>query len=408
MKDFWVQAFRQLKADSLRTLLSLLGVSIGIFSIVVALTLVDSLQTTVRDSFAAYGSDVLFVEREPLEPDLNEDGEFRWWAYANRPPVTWREYRYLAEAGAEAADGVSAPAPPFSRIAFAAYGMSAVGVAGDWTLLVPQALAAGRGFTPRETAAGVPVAIIGAEVDASVGDPLWMDGTRYEVVGKFSKAGLTTVSPVDIDHARLVPYRTLRSPVLRSSIVLSAADEATVRALMRTVRRLPPGSPDNFSLNRLSFLLEEMNEIFRLVSRLGWIIGLFSLLVGGIGIANMLYVSVEERKPQIGICRALGAKRQVIVREFLGEAVALSLLGALGGIALAGGAIAAVKLAVALRATAAATAISAAGGSALPLFLSLRSVAAGLAVALFLGLLFGVAPARSAARLRPVEAISGK
>jgi len=390
MNDFWRQAFRQLKADRLRTLLSLLGVSVGIFSILAALVLVDSLQATVRESFAAYGSDVLFVEREPLEPDLNEDGVFRWWAYAGRPPVTWREYRYLEEQGAE---GV-----PFARIAFAAYGRDAVGVDGDWPLLVPQPLAAGRGFTPREAAGGAPFALVGAEVDAKVGDILWIEGGRYEVIGVFAKAGMTTVSPVDVDHVQLVPCRTMRGQVLRSSIVLSGADEAAVRSLLRTVRRLPPGAPDDFSFNRLSFLLDEMNEIFTLVSRLGWIIGLFSLLVGGIGIANMLYVSVEERKPQIGICRALGAKRAVIVREFLSEAVALSFLGALGGIFLAAAGIAAARLAMAGDA--------ASGG--LPLFLSLRSILTGLAVALALGLLFGAAPARTAARLTPVEAISRK
>ena len=384
MNDFWMQAFRQLKADRLRTLLSLLGVSVGIFSILAALTLIDSLRATVRDSFEAYGSDVLFVEREPLEPDLNEDGVFRWWIYAGRPPVTWREYRYLEERS----DGA------FSKIAYAAYGRDAVGVAGDWPLLVPQPLAAGRGFTSRETGQGAPFALVGADVDAAVGDILWIEGARYEVIGVFAKAGMTTVSPVDIDHVRLIPCRTMHGPVLRSSIALAGADESVVRSLLRTVRRLPPGAPDDFSFNRLSFLLDEMNEIFTLVSRLGWIIGLFSLLVGGIGIANMLYVSVEERKPQIGICRALGAKRTVIVREFLSEAVALSLLGALGGIFLAAAGIAVARLAMA--------------GGGLPLFLSLRTILTGLAVALALGLLFGAAPARTAARLTPVEAISGK
>lgn len=383
MNDFWMQAFRQLKADRLRSLLSLLGVSVGIFSILASLTLIDSLRATVRDSFEAYGSDVLFVEREPLEPDLNEDGVFRWWVYAGRPPVTWREYRYLEER----CDGA------FSKIAYAAYGRDAVGVAGEWSLLVPQPLAAGRGFTSRETDQGAPFALVGADVDATVGDILWIEGARYEVIGVFAKAGMTTVSPVDIDHVRLIPCRTMHGPVLRSSIVLSEADESLVRSLLRTVRRLPPGAPDDFSFNRLSFLLDEMNEIFTLVSRLGWIIGLFSLLVGGIGIANMLYVSVEERKPQIGICRALGAKRAVIVREFLSEAVALSLLGALGGIFLAAAGIAAARLAMA--------------GGGLPLVLSLRAILTGLAVALALGLLFGASPARTAARLTPVEAICG-
>ena len=119
MNDFWTQAFRQLKADRFRTLLSLLGVAIGIFSIVAALTLVDSVQTSVREGFSAFGSDLLFIDREPLEPDLNEDGVFRWWEYATRPSLTWREYQYVKERG----DGKA-----FDQIAFAAYGQETVGV----------------------------------------------------------------------------------------------------------------------------------------------------------------------------------------------------------------------------------------------------------------------------------------
>lgn len=385
MHDFLAQAFRELKADRFRTLLSLLGVAIGIFSIVAALTLVDSMQAVVREGFDAYGGDLLFVDREPLEPDLNEDGVFRWWAYASRPPVTWREYRFLRERG-EAGDS-----RVFSRMAFAAYGRDAVGVAGDWMLLVPQALAAGRGFSAAEVEAGAAVTVVGAEVDAKCGGALWIDGARYEVIGVFEKAGAGTVSPVDVDRVRLVPYRMMRGPELRSSILLADADEAKVRSLMRACRRLRPDEADDFALNRLSFLLDEMNEIFALVSRMGWIIGLFSLLVGGIGIANMLYVSVEERRSQIGICRALGAPRRIIVRQFLGESAVLSLLGGEAGVVLAAVAVLLAKQWVAI-----------------PLVLSLRSTFSGLGISLVIGLLFGVAPARSAARLAPVEAIAAK
>ena len=395
MRELLAQAFGELKADRFRTLLSLLGVAIGIFSIVAALTLVDSMQAVVREGFEAYGGDLLFVDREPLEPDLNEDGVFRWWAYASQPPVSWREYRFLKERGG-AADGRA-----FSKIAYAAYGRDVVGVAGDWTLLVPQALAAGRGFTAAEVEAGAAVTVVGTEVDAKCGGALWIEGVRYEVIGVFEKAGAGTVSPVDVDRVRLVPYRTMRGPALRSSILLADADVAKVRGMMRACRRLRPDEADDFALNRLSFLLDEMNEIFALVSRMGWIIGLFSLLVGGIGIANMLYVSVEERRSQIGICRALGAPRRVIIRQFLGESAVLSALGGLAGIALAGLAILAVKGWATVQGA------SGTGGS-LPLVLSLRAILSGLGISLVIGLLFGVAPARSAAHLTPVEAIAAK
>ena len=388
MNDFWTQAFRQLKADRFRTLLSLLGVAIGIFSIVAALTLVDSVQTSVREGFSAFGSDLLFIDREPLEPDLNEDGVFRWWEYATRPSVTWREYQYVKERG----DGTA-----FDQIAFAAYGPETVGVDGNWSLLVPQSLAQGRYFTQRELEEGLPVVIVGSAVEATggrkitCGDPLWLEGKRYEVIGVFAKAGLTTVSPVDVDEVRLVSYKSQRQAPLRSSIVVSGANPERIRTIIREYRRLSPGQEDNFALNRLSFLLDEMNEIFAMLSKLGWIIGIFSLLVGGFGIANMLYVSVEERKPQIGICRALGAKRRRIEREFLGEATILSLMGGSAGIAL----VEILMLTYRLS-----------GKMTLPLSLSPRAIITGLIVAIIIGLIFGVAPARHAAKLHPVEAIT--
>lgn len=388
MNDFWTQAFRQLKADRFRTLLSLLGVAIGIFSIVAALTLVDSVQTSVREGFSAFGSDLLFIDREPFEPDLNEDGVFRWWEYATRPSVTWREYQYLKERG----DGTA-----FDQIAFAAYGPETVGVDGNWSLLVPQSLAQGRYFTQRELEEGLPVVIVGSAVEATggrkiiCGDPLWLEGKRYEVIGVFAKAGLTTVSPVDVDKVRLVSNKSQRQAPLRSSIVVSGANPERIRTIIREYRRLSPGQEDNFALNRLSFLLDEMNEIFAILSKLGWIIGIFSLLVGGFGIANMLYVSVEERKPQIGICRALGAKRRRIEREFLGEATILSLLGGSAGITL----VEILMLTYRLS-----------GKMSLPLTLSPRAIITGLIVAIIIGLIFGVAPARHAAKLHPVEAIT--
>ena len=381
MNDSLAQAFRELKADRFRTLLSLSGIAVGIFSIVAALTLVDSLQHSLHEGFASFGNDLLFVEREPLEPDLNEDGEYRWWEYTARPPVTWREYRYLAEAGGDA----------YSQIAFVAYAPSAVGVAGDWRLLIQQSLSAGRGFTADELEEGLPLVLAGAETTAKVGDKLWLDGVRCEVIGIFEKAGLTTVCPVDIDHVRLIPYRALQGPVLRGSILLAGAEPEQIRQLMRSCRRLTPFQKDDFALNRISYLLDEMNKLFSMAAKLGWIIGFFSLLAGGFGMANMLYVSVEERRQQIGICRALGARRRTIERQFLEEAVLLSLLGAMAGIGL-------VVLLVMLQRRL--------PGSVLPLTLTVRTLLAGTGIALVLGLVFGTAPARTAARLSPVEAMT--
>lgn len=384
MNDYLAQAFRSLKADRFRTLLSLAGVAVGIFSIVAGLTLVEVLRRTLTDSFAACGSDLLFVEREPMEPDLNEDGVFRWWEYAARPPVTWEDYRYIA-----------VQPDAWTQIAFAAYGTETVGVAGDWQLLVNLPLAAGRRFSRQELESGAPVVMAGAETEARPGEAIWLDGHRYEVIGTFEKAGMMTVSPVDADRVYLVPFKPHRHTIQRGSILLAGADPEQIRRLMRESRRLSPLQQDDFALNRLSFLLEEIEDLLSLVARIGWIIGLFSMLAGGFGIANMLYVSVEERKAQIGICRALGARQRTVVAEFLGEAALLSLSGGSAGIML-------VQIVLL-----SAHAFSGAFAASLPLLLPFSAVAAGLGTALVLGLAFGVAPARMAAHLNPVEAIRG-
>lgn len=385
MNDYLAQVFSSLKADRFRTLLSLAGVAVGIFSIVAALTLVGVLQRTLADSFDSFGGDLLFVEREPLEPDLSEDGVFRWWEYASRPAVTWEDYRYLA-----------ARPTAYSQIAFVAYGPETVGVAGSWPLLINVPIAAGRSFSPKELENGLPVVLTGADTESRPGETLWLDGCRYEVIGVFEKAGMTTVCPVDVDKIRLVPFKPHRHPFLRGSILLSGADPVQVRAAMRERRRLSPLQRDDFSLNRLTFLRDEIDKLLAIAARLGWIIGLFSLLAGGFGIANMLYVSVEERKQEIGIRRAIGAGRRTIVGTFLGEAAVLSLAGGTAGTMLAQ------ILLLLLRLS---------GGrfaSLLPFVLPFPAVFSGLAAALLLGLLFGTAPARAAARLHPVEAMRGR
>lgn len=385
MNDYLAQVFSSLKADRFRTLLSLAGVAVGIFSIVAALTLVGVLQRTLADSFDSFGGDLLFVEREPLEPDLSEDGVFRWWEYASRPAVTWEDYRYLA----------ARPAA-YSQIAFVAYGPETVGVAGSWPLLINVPIAAGRSFSPKELENGLPVVLTGADTESRPGETLWLDGCRYEVIGVFEKAGMTTVCPVDVDKIRLVPFKPHRHPFLRGSILLSGADPVQVRAAMRERRRLSPLQRDDFSLNRLTFLRDEIDKLLAIAARLGWIIGLFSLLAGGFGIANMLYVSVEERKQEIGIRRAIGAGRRTIVGTFLGEAAVLSLAGGTAGTMLAQ------ILLLLLRLS---------GGrfaSLLPFVLPFPAVFSGLAAALLLGLLFGTAPARAAAHLHPVEAMRGR
>ena len=181
----------------------------------------------------------------------------------------------------------------------------------------------------------------------------------------------------------------MKGPVLRSSIAVAEADANAVRERMRNYRRLSPLDADNFAINRMSFLRDEMDEIFKLVARLGLLVGIFSLLAGGIGMANMLYVAVEERKAEIGLLRAVGARKRDISRQFRIEATGQSLLGGCAGILMA----VITTLFINLFVT--------------QLILSITPTAAlsGIIASLIIGLTFGSAPAKAAATLNPVEAL---
>lgn len=448
MKEFMARALEEFRSDPLRTLLSLLGVSVGVFSIVAVLVLVDSLEAALKEGFEEFGTGSLFIEQVPLEPDLNEDGVFRWWEYVSRPQVSFREYRFLEERLGCGSGDCGARA-----VAFCSRGEGVTGVDGDWTLASNCAVAAGRGFSDSELRHGGAVALIGADrcrallkekgADAAsagegksagaagasgegkaagaasaVGMKIRAGGALYTVIGVFERSGTASVNTIDVDNVCLVPFRSMSAAAgaggASNSIIVSGVPAEEVRMLMRQARRLAPEMKDNFAVNRLSFIINEMNEIFLLLERLGWIVGFFSLLVGGFGIANIMYVSVEERKREIGIRRALGAKRRTIVGQIVGESAALSLLGGAAGICLAVLCIAAVNLWTGAwggawhpDVSAAAGRASGAGAAALALRLGFGRIAAGLAVASLLGIASGTFPARHAASIDPAEAIRG-
>lgn len=380
-------------ADKFRTFLSLLGVSIGVFAIVAVFTLVDSLHSTIRESFEEYGTDILFVEREPLEPDLNDDGIFRWWEYISRPPVGFKEYEFLR-----------GHLSHFEKMSCTKQSDGTVGVEGDWEMVVKETLTCGRVFSRREMDRGEEVVILGSKKAESlfpgkpfrniVGKTVKLGDRVLRVIGVFGETGSDMVSTIDIDHSCIIPLRCydriLSLPSSRSSIAVSGADSDELRTLMRQFRRLRPGEKDNFSINTLSFIINELDDLFGMVSRLGWIVGLFSLLVGCFGIANIEFVNVEERIPQIGIQRATGARRRDIAFEYIKESVSLSVAGGSVGIVL-------VWLLTLVIPT-----------ETVSLKMSFPNLFAGLSVSLLTGVAAGVAPAVRAARLDPVAAINHK
>ena len=382
----------QFRSDRFRTGLTLAGIAIGIFSTVAALTLVDSVHRCMNDGFADFGGDVVLIEQMPLEPAFDEEGGLRWWDYLDRPPVTREEYLFLAE------HGTMMEALGFTQFFNQD---NVIGVSGDWRLSIQNPVAEGRAFSAAEMSAGSPVALVGADYAAAHPDEhaLTIDGRRFTIVGTFARSGISAISLADIDAAVVIPgeaARTLPGAAdARTAITIrprtgvsTEALDAEIRTLLRQVRHLDPAAPDNFALNRFSFIARELGDLFSLIDTIGWIIGLFSLLIGGFGIANILFVAVRERTREIGIQKALGATRGEISLQFLAEAATLSLAGGAAGLA------GVWLLTVLLR------------HSPVPIAMTPGHLATGLMTALIIGIAAGMAPAISAAKMHPAEAVA--
>lgn len=385
-------AFGQLGRDRFRTFLSLSGVSIGILCVTAAQTVTDSIGRTMRDGISEFGGDALFIEQMPMEPDLNEEGVFRWWNYVRRPEVSWREFDRLRTDFGEGADISYSALYDDGKV---------IAVDGDWQSLIRNGVTSGRGFSTAELGRGECVAMLGAAASAENEAIVSVGGVPVRVIGTFAPGGINSVGIGDVDNAAVIPYalaeRIEGLECSRRVITVqpgAGLDEASATAMirqrMRRIRRLDSGAEDNFSINRLSFVMEQMNGVFRMVGILGWVIGAFSLLIGAFGIANIMFVSVRERTPETGLQMAVGAGTRDILLQYLTESAVISLAGGLAGTAMTSAVCAVIP------------------DNVIRLSVSAGTFAAGVATALVTGIIAGIAPAASAAKLQPAEALAGK
>ena len=398
-------AYQALRSNIMRTTLSLLGVSVGIFAIVAVFTAVDSLNKNIRseiDSFA--GSGVLYVGKWPWIMQNN----YPWWKYLNRPEMKYTEFQFLkdnlksAKAIAIIDNGRSASATRGSS----SMDVNMTGASYDYNQITSVPVQFGRYFLPIESENALNVVIIGAKVSenmqASVGDQIKLNGIKFQVIGIIEKKGSDLLSFGGTpDEKVFIPYSTFSAVFQKDKpapdIAIKAMDddlgqenlEGEVTGLMRSLRSIKPKQESNFAVNRLDGLNQFFDGIFAALNVAGALIAGFSLLVGGFGIANIMFVSVKERTNIIGIQKSLGAKNYFILFQFLFEAVFLSLIGGLVGIGLV------VLLTLIPQ-------------DALPLVLSMKNIVTGLIISSFIGILSGIIPAWVAAKMDPVIAIRSK
>ena len=398
-------AYQALRSNIMRTTLSLLGVSVGIFAIVAVFTAVDSLNKNIRseiDSFA--GSGVLYVGKWPWLMQNNDP----WWKYLNRPEMKYSEFQFLkdnlksAKAIAIIDNGRSASATRGSS----SMDVNMTGASYDYNQITSVPIQLGRYFLPIESENALNVVIIGSKVSenlqAIVGDQIKLNGIKFQVIGIIEKKGNDMLSFGGTpDEKVFIPYSTFSAVFQKDKpapdIAIKAMDddigqeelEGEVTGLMRSLRSIKPKQEANFAVNRLDGLNQFFDGIFAALNIAGALIAGFSLLVGGFGIANIMFVSVKERTNIMGIQKSLGAKNYFILFQFLFEAVFLSLIGGLVGIGLV------VLLTLIPQ-------------DALPLVLSMKNIVTGLFISSFIGILSGIIPAWVAAKMDPVIAIRSK
>jgi len=405
-------AWKALKSNVLRTILSLLGVTVGIFAIIAVFTLVDSLEKNIKSSFDFLGTGVIYVGKMPWAPEGN--GPYKWWEYWRRPTPSLNEYKFLnATMRNKTAISIFAvKGNAVVRNGSNSIGQIALRGTGEgYDEIYDVNIANGRYFTRDEIEGGRSVAIIGYEVALSlfptgrdpIGEDVKIRDMKYKIIGVIKREGQSFLGTPSNDFSVLIPYHAFRKLYqtgtgrwneLQSTIGIKGSEydlglvelENEIKGLMRTRRGLRPAEKDNFALNRPEAIANAISGLFDVVGIAGWIIGGFSILVGGFGIANIMFVSVKERTSIIGLQKSLGAKNYFILFQFLFEAIFLSLIGGLGGIFLV-------------------FMLTFIPFGSLEVTLSFKNIILGLGVSSVIGLIAGIIPAAVAARLDPVIAI---
>jgi putative ABC transport system permease protein len=405
-----VQAFQQLWGNKLRTSLSLLGIMIGIFCIIGVLAAVDSLEDNVKGSFEKLGEDVLYLQKFSWASDPGQN----WFRYLRRPNVDYDDFKAIK--------GKSRLA---GKVAFQVYlgtktakfrsssveNFNLIAISNEFDDVFKLNIIKGRFFSPSEFHFGANKVVLGGALAEGlfgsgidpIGKIVKIGGRDIEVVGVLEKEGESLISINNYDEVALIPYEYGRkisnlksnSPFGNSTIAIKAKEGVSVQGLLdeltgilRAHRRLAPLEEDDFSLNELSLLTKILDGFFGVLNGLGIIIGGFAMFVGMFSVANIMFVSVKERTSIIGVKKALGAKKFVILTEFLIESVMLCLVGGIIGLGLT-------FLAVTLLS----------GIIEFDLHLSVENIITGISVSVVVGIISGFIPALQASNMDPVEAI---
>ena len=387
-----------IRANKMRAVLTTLGIVIGIVTVTLMGTAIHGLNAAFLTSVSAVGTDVFYVQKWPWFHDEP------WWKVIKRREIYLADGRAFIRC-ADPAWHVNLQSVGIRTLKHGrstATGVILIGNTEEGVVTDGLTLAAGRYFTAPEVDGNRPVCVLGADVGKSffpngdaVGSRIRIDNMMFEVIGVLEKHG-KFLGLENLDNTAHIPVTLLARgftffPGVRIVVKgrgLAQLDDMReeVRSVMRRVRRLAPSDSDDFSINSIEAFIATFRRVGRMIASVGLFITGLSLFVGGIGIMNIMFVSVTERAREIGVRKAIGAKRRTILIQFLIEAAVICMIGGLIGLGLA--------------------ALATWGISRVfPASLSVPIAALALAVSALTGIIAGFLPAWRAARMNPVDAL---
>ncbi len=405
-----------IQQNKLRSVLSVLGITIGIYCIVAVYALVHSLEMNINQQFTKYGTNVLFVQKWPWD---EFGGNYPWWKYLSRPVSSPTEANFLESKLSK--DRAAYVAYNFDRQEKVAAngvtleGTTVVCVSHGYLEIQNLSVETGRLFTLEESSGGQPVAILGSTIAQqlfgggnAVGSSIRIGNRVCRIIGVCAVEG-TSIINNSRDERVFLPLKmglgmySFRENDNAQVMVQAKAGvdlddlAVDVTQLMRQYRKLKPGKEANFAVNKMTMITDAVSQLFTQIKNIGIVIGGFAMIVGCFGVANIMFVSVKERTKEIGIQKALGAPHLFIQFQFLLEAIWLCIIGGVIGMFFVW--LTFLGLNAVLRETM---------GEGFALVLSASDAQLGVWVSALVGVVAGFIPATQAARLNPVEAMRAK
>ena len=389
-----------IRANKMRSSLTTIGIVIGIVTVTLMGTAIEGLDRYFHNSVSFIGADVLFVSRGSWFIDSHSE----WLAMQKRRDITMAQVRGLEKMMTlgRAVAPVSFARQPVRYKNRSATGVRIVGTTDQFLYTGGISVRQGRFMTEMEAEGGRPICVIGSEVatnlflrEPALGNSIKVGQNSYEVVGVLEKQG-SFLGQFSLDNQVIIPVKQFiasfwRRPDYEIQVKvrdISQLEEAKeeLRSILRILRRVPPGAPDDFAINQQEQFISMFNRVTTTIAAVGLFITGLSLFVGGIGIMNIMFVSVAERTREIGLRKAIGAKRRTILVQFLIEAASICVLGGLLALAIA-------------------WPLTLVMSKFLPAVMSVTVAGIALAVSFFTGIVSGFFPAWRAARMNPVDAL---